>query len=330
LEDFESVRKRALGEAKQAMSEAYSTEDHALIQAINSYLELSKSNNLIAQRLTEWFGIYFPEAKIESQKQIAQLSIIFADSESGEITESEVESVLEDKEKSKHLHSKMKSTKGRSAEVEEKAALKSFALSVNTTTGTLEMLDKYIEDAAKRIMPNTTYLTDSKTAAELLSKAGSMERLASMPSSTIQLLGAEKALFKHIKFGSKPPKYGILFKFSVVNMARYDLRGKIARAYAAKIAIALKADHFSKNFIADKLKEKLDQTVKAISEKPEPPQKKWVPRRDFNNNRGFDRNRGSGGNRQGGGGGGKRFFRRPSGGGGGRPGGERRRRDDFR
>ena len=75
-------------------------------------------------------------------------------------------------------------------------------------------------------MPNVTYLTDEKIAAELLAKAGSMERLALLPASTIQLLGAEKALFKHIKYGSKPPKYGVLFKLAEVTSAPKDQKAE--------------------------------------------------------------------------------------------------------
>src|ERR1700691_2872236 len=99
-------------------------------------------------------------------------------------------------------------------------------------------LDKYLEQATKAIMPNITYLIDYKIAAELLSKAGSLNRLANMPSGTVQLLGAEKALFKHIKFHSKPPKYGVLYKLPQINTAQRDQRGKMARVYATKICIA--------------------------------------------------------------------------------------------
>ena len=116
-------------------------------------------------------------------------------------------------------------------------------------------------------MPNITYLIDYKVAAEVLGKAGSLNKLAMMPAGTIQLLGAEKALFKHIKFGSKPPKYGAIFKLQQVGgAARYD-RGRIARAYGAKLAIAARADGISKNFIADKLKAQLDEMIKRQSDR---------------------------------------------------------------
>jgi nucleolar protein 56 len=118
------------------------------------------------------------------------------------------------------------------------------------------------------MLPNTTYLTDEKIAAEMLSKAGSLERLATMPASTIQLLGAEKSLFKHIKFGSKPPKYGILFKMPVVNSASKDTRGRIARVYATKISVGLKADYYTKRFIAKELKKSLDEAIERIRAAP--------------------------------------------------------------
>ncbi len=96
-----------------------------------------------------------------------------------------------------------------------------------------------------------------------------------MPASTIQLLGAEKALFKHIKFGSKPPKYGVLFKLPEITAANKWQKGRIARAYAAKLAIALRADYFSKNFIAEDLKSQLSISLAKImaSKQPEPRQR---------------------------------------------------------
>jgi nucleolar protein 56 len=308
-----------LKKAKEAVAVAYANEDHSLIQSINSYLELSKSHNLISQRLVEWFGIYFPEVKISSQDAITELALLIGKSEDGKITLPQVETILAKEGHAAEVHSKMESSRGRVPEAAEKKALASFAQTVKEANLTLLELDKYIDDAAKRIMPNATFLTEPKIAAELLSKAGSLEKLASMPASTIQLLGAEKALFKHIKFGSKPPKYGVLFKLPAINNGRHDLRGKMARAYAAKIAIALRADYFSKNYIADKLKEKLDETIKGINQLPETAPRKdnsWrgrsggrPPFRGGGNNRNF-RDRG-GGDRRPQQGGRRPPFRRP-------------------
>jgi len=159
----------------------------------------------------------------------------------------------------------------------ERKALIGFANLSNRMYDTILELEEYIKITATAIMPNTTYLTDEKIAAELLSKAGSLERLATMPAGTVQLLGAEKALFKHIKFGSKPPKYGVLFKMAEISNGARDKRGRIARVYATKISIALKADYFTKNFIAEKLKQDIEKSIKRIGESPTK-QKKFTPR----------------------------------------------------
>ena len=188
----------------------------------------------------------------------------------------------------------------------ERNAVLGFAKLSNQMYDTLLELESYIKTTSKAIMPNATYLTDEKIAAELLSKAGSLERLATMPASTIQLLGAEKALFKHIKFGSKPPKYGVLFKLADISTGPRDKRGRIARAYATKVSIGLKADFFTHNFIAEKLKEDLEKTIKKIKETPNkgpkggtsgqfnrgPPRNRFNqgnPQNRFRSNRGNDR-----------------------------------------
>ena len=212
---------------------------------------------------------------------------------SGGIDRAAIEEAIKDNDKTEEVHTKAQSTIGRHMEIDESKAVIGFSKMVISLSESLEELDAYIKTAANRIMPNVTYLTDHTIAAELLARAGSMERLATMPAGTIQLLGAEKALFKHLKFGSKPPKYGILFKLPEVTNAQREIRGRIARVYATKICIALKADHFSKNFIAEALKKSLDESIKRIKEKPIVP-KKEMPnrdsdRRDFHGGGGFKR-----------------------------------------
>jgi nucleolar protein 56 len=233
-----------LKSAREGIKEAYSGEEYALIQAINAQLETSKSYNLAYERLTEWAGIYAPEKRFTNPKSLAEFALSVANGgESG-------------------------SAIGRKMNEDERKAVAEFAEMSKNMDKALASLDSYIEAAANRLLPNATYLTDAHIAAELLSKAGSMERLATMPASTVQLLGAEKSLFKHLKFGSKPPKYGVLFKMPEVNTANREIRGRIARIYATKISIALKADHYTKKFIAPELKKNLEQAIEKIKSAP--------------------------------------------------------------
>jgi nucleolar protein 56 len=252
--------------AKEGIRSSYTNEEHVLIQAINAYLETNKSYNLAFERLSEWYGIYFPEIKITNPKTLASLAIALNSREG--ISKETINSAINDEQKSASIYNKALATIGRSMNANERNAILSFAELSNRMYDTLVELESYIKATSTALMPNTTYLTDEKIAAELLSKAGSLERLASMPAGTIQLLGAEKSLFKHIKFGSKPPKYGVLFKLAEISNGPRDKRGRIARAYATKICIGLKADFYTKNFIAEKLKQDLDTTIKKIKESP--------------------------------------------------------------
>lgn len=263
------LRKMLIGKTKAQISEAYASEEFALIQAINAYLELSKQYNLINERLAEWNGIYVPELRMNNVDSLARVAIAIS---SGEINMDLLKSILPEEGKAESAYKRISESMGRKMNADESTVFKSFAEYSISTQKAMVDLEAYLKLATNRILPNATYLTDEKIAAELLSKAGSMERLANFSAGTIQLLGAEKALFKHIKYGSKPPKYGVLFKLSAVTSAPKGMKGKIARAYATKLAIAIRADYFSKRFIAEDLKKDLQESIKRMKEAPPKPQ----------------------------------------------------------
>ena len=134
----------------------------------------------------------------------------------------------------------------------------------STVNNEIISLEKQIENDMEHIAPNTTKLAGPLIGARLISIAGGLERLAVMPASTIQLLGAEKAFFRFKKEGGKPPKHGVIFQQSLINKAPYNIRGKIARVIATKISIAVKADFFTKRDISKELLEGLEKRVKEI------------------------------------------------------------------
>jgi len=117
-------------------------------------------------------------------------------------------------------------------------------------------MTKLAEEAA----PNLSALCGSLLAAKLISKAGSLRKIAMMPASRLQVLGAEKALYRAVKTHARPPKHGLIFQHSYVNGAPRGLRGLRARHMAAKVVIAARADAFSGNFIADELKKDLEES----------------------------------------------------------------------
>jgi len=128
----------------------------------------------------------------------------------------------------------------------------------------MKTLEKQIENDMKKIAPNTSNVVGPLIGARLLSLAGGIDRLAMLPASTIQVLGAEKALFRFKKEGGKPPKHGVIFQHPLINKAPRSIRGKVARVLAAKIATAAKADFFTKRDISDDLREDLERRLREI------------------------------------------------------------------
>ncbi|VVC00884.1 putative NOP5 family protein [uncultured archaeon] len=127
-----------------------------------------------------------------------------------------------------------------------------------------DSVEKYEAKLATELCPNMAHIAGPELAAKLVAQAGGLKRMATFPSSTIQVLGAEKALFKHLKSGSRPPKHGLIFQHPIIGRSPKKARGKLARALAAKLTIACKADAMSHNFIAEKLKAQFDMQAKRI------------------------------------------------------------------
>ena len=120
----------------------------------------------------------------------------------------------------------------------------------------------YITILLNDFAPNMTIIAGVTIAARLLSLAGSLKKIVNFPSSTIQILGAEKALFRHLRTGSRPPKYGILHEHPFVQKARQSKKAKVARALAEKIGIASKVDYFKGEYIGDKLLKQVEEKIK--------------------------------------------------------------------
>ena len=148
-----------------------------------------------------------------------------------------------------------------------KEKIQPFENTAETINKEMKRLEKQIEGDMKSLAPNTSTIVGPLIGARLISSAGSLERLATFPASTIQILGAEKAFFRFKKEGGKPPKHGVIFQHPLINKAPKSERGKIARLLATKIAIAAKADAFTKRNIAKELKTDMDKRIQEIKNK---------------------------------------------------------------
>lgn len=224
--------------------------DRMLMQAIGVLDETDRVINVFVERLREWYGLYYPEGErhTSNHEEFARVVLVGRRED------------IEDK----HLAAMAKKTAGMEFSLEDITQMQAFAKNILDLFNTRKGLEKYINMSAKEVAPNTTAIAGPLLAARLLSLAGGLEKMARMPSSSIQLLGAEKALFRHLKGGGKAPKYGILFSHPLVQQAAPEKKGKVARLVAAKLSLAAKTDHFSKEDHGKELKEKLDKQVKGV------------------------------------------------------------------
>ena len=136
--------------------------------------------------------------------------------------------------------------------------------SLSTIKKEIKKLEELIKKDMSEIAPNISSVIGPLIGARLIAHAGGLEKLAMLPSSTIQVLGAEKALFRFKKEGGRPPKHGVIFQHPYLKKSPREYRGRIARAVSAKISTAAKADAFTHRDISDDLKEKLEGKIKEI------------------------------------------------------------------
>lgn len=221
--------------------------DHLIIQASNNIEEIDKVANNLSERLREWYELYNPEfsKSIESDEKFAELiQKKTKDELLAEIKMTAEESMGAEFDK-EQLEPIMELARGITA---------LFELRVKQTT--------YVQKMMQEVMPNVAAVAGAIIGAKLLSIAGSLEKIALFPASTIQLLGAEKALFRHIKTGAKPPKFGVIINHPIVARTKPDTKGKAARMLADKISIASKIDYFKGEFKGDQLRQQVEEKFK--------------------------------------------------------------------
>jgi len=148
-----------------------------------------------------------------------------------------------------------------------KNKVKPFEKTITAVNDEIQRLQDQIELDMRTIAPNTSAIIGPLIGARLLAVAGGMQRMALMPASTIQILGAEKALFRFKKEGGKPPKHGVIFQHPSINGAPKMERGKIARLFATKISTAIKADFFTKRDIRSELQKDITERLQEIRKK---------------------------------------------------------------
>ena len=220
-------------------------EDNLIIHTIDNITEIDRVNNTLIKRLREWYSLYFPELdnKIESNDDFVSF-------------------VVQNNKEKLMKELKIKESMGAPLRKEDVAQILELAKQAFSLYELRDKHEKYLDKIMEKYCRNIKYLAGTLIAAKLLAQAGSLKKLMLFPASTIQMLGAEKALFRHITTGAKTPKYGIIMQHLVIQNAKKEDKGKAARTLADKLSIAAKIDYFKGDFMADKLKKEIEKKFK--------------------------------------------------------------------
>lgn len=221
------------------------TPDLLIIQTSNSINELKKSINLLSKRLREWYSYVLPEVEDTLTDNLSFAERIIKDS---------TEKLMKD--------FNLKITMGQDLKKDDLDSIKSLASTILDIEKQKQKKELYLEKLMKKTCPNLEAVAGYLTGAKLLALAGSLRNMVMMPSSTIQLLGAEKALFMHMIKGTKSPKHGVIIEHSLVQKVDKKDKGKASRALADKISLAAKLDFFKGKFIGDKLRKEVEARFK--------------------------------------------------------------------
>ncbi len=269
------VRQVSLELARVAVTAAAAKRDLYGVQAVRAIDDIDKTVNLFSGRIREWYGLHFPELDRLVDKHDTYARLVADLGSRANFTEENLEKEGIPKDKIQQIASSARKSMGASFPEEDLEWLRSLCKDTLDLFRYREKAETYVDAVMKQAAPNATSLLGPLLIARLMSIAGGLENLAKMPASTMQVLGAEKALFRSLKTGARPPKHGVIFQYESIHQSPRWQRGKIARALSGKLAIAVRVDAFGGDFIGDKLSKDLEKKISEIQEKyKEPPVRK--------------------------------------------------------
>ena len=257
--DLEQVFQKATLElAKMGVADSSGDLDRRLDMLVSAAQELRSSWTTSEARCVEWSGLFITEANLDSQRNDIPVAI----SSSRTISEAAEKLGVNPP---KHLPSDL-----------EWSSMSSHANTVTRSSEILDQIENAIREIANIHTPSLSALLGPISAAKLISLAGGRERLARMPSGSLQVLGAHAAMSAHRR-GAPPPKHGaVLFSMPQVSRSPRWVRGKIARYLAGKASIAVRVDHFEGERWDESKIEEINSEIEAIKDKFQRPPKRGV------------------------------------------------------
>ncbi len=263
-EYFRLVHRVSIELTRRKLRRAAEKRDLLAVQAIRAIDDIDKTINLFVARLREWYSLHFPELGDLIREHPDYVKIV---AELGYRDNISCETLVKlgfGESKASRIEEAARKSIGAELSDFDINKIQTLARIIAELYRLRSELADYIEAVMKEVAPNITALVGPLLGARLLSLAGGLEELARLPASTVQVLGAEKALFRALRTGGRPPKHGIIFQYPAIHRSPRWQRGKIARALAAKLAIAAKVDCFTGRYIGDRLREEVEKRIDEI------------------------------------------------------------------
>jgi nucleolar protein 56 len=249
-----------------AVQDALGGKEAQITQTVQLLGELDTSLNGLSSRVREWYGLHYPELSRMIRDHEKYLRFITEIGDRDKVTQEKLETLGLQHREVAGIIKGAEGSMGAPFKGNDLVEVTRLAQQILSLYDYRTKLTEYISGIATEVAPNVSALAGPTLAAKLIEKAGGLRRMAMMPSSTLQILGAEKALYRALKTKAKPPKHGLIFQHPYVNAAPRGLRGLRARHLAAKLSIAARADAFSGNAIAEQLKKELDDAATQTKE----------------------------------------------------------------
>jgi len=236
-------------------------KDQVLMQAVSALDDIEEVSNRLVERLREWYSIHYPELNhiVEKHETYVQLVRDFGLRKNYSKEKLNVEPEFRDRILDGASNSVGSEFTGRDMEV-----VNSIAVALSSLYATQSAVEDYLTFLTGEIAPNISALVGPLLGARLIKLSNGLKRMATLPASTIQILGAEDAFFRFLKTGKRPPKHGVIFQYPEIKNSPKEIRGKLARTLASKLSIAAKLDAYGGEFMGDKLSEGFMNRVKAL------------------------------------------------------------------
>jgi nucleolar protein 58 len=225
--------------------------DTMVIQAVGLLDELDKEINTYAMRVKEWYGWHFPELQALVNDNAQYSKLVLKCGYRHKYKDTDLSDILEDETSEATIKEAAEISMGTEIADIDVIHMSALAEQVLSMSEYRSQLFEYLKNRMNAIAPNLTILVGELVGARLISHAGSLMNLAKQPASTVQILGAEKALFRALKTKHDTPKYGLIYHASLIGQAAPKNKGKISRVLAAKASLAIRVDALSDDVTAD-------------------------------------------------------------------------------